>query len=62
MAYPLLVIAITIGIGVVQQIYPSTMWLITISWMALWYSLLMAFEILFALYSLGEREILNKLK
>lgn len=62
MAYPLLVIAITIGIGVIQQIYPSTIWLITTSWMALWYSLLMAFEILFALYSLGEREILNKLK
>lgn len=62
MAYPLLVIAITIGIGVVQQIYPSSDRLITISWIALWYSLLMAFEILFALYSLGEREILNKLK
>ncbi len=62
MAYPLLVIAITIGIGVVQQVYPNTKWLVSLSWMALWYSLLMAFEILFALYGLGEREILNKLK
>lgn len=62
MAYPLLVIAITIGIGVIQQIYPESRWLITAGWIALWYSFLMIFEILFALYSLGEREVLNKLK
>jgi hypothetical protein len=62
MAYPLLVVAISIGIGVIQQIFPDAKWLITASWTALWYSLLMVLEILFVLFSLGESEILNKLK
>lgn len=62
MAYPLLVMALSIGIGILQGIYAQLQWLAILSWMALWYSLLMALEILAVLFSLGENGILEKLK
>lgn len=60
MAYPLLVMAVALAIGVAQQVYPNISLLRTLAWAALWYSLLMAMEILSALYSLGEHGLLEK--
>jgi len=62
MAYPLLVMALSLGIAVLQGIYAQLQWLTILSWVALWYSLLMALEILAVLFSLGENGILEKLK
>lgn len=61
MAFPLVVMAISLGIAVIQQIFPNARSLELLAWAALWYSLLMSFEILGALFGLGENEILEKL-
>ncbi|MFA6901472.1 MAG: hypothetical protein WC236_00145 [Gallionellaceae bacterium] len=62
MAYPLLILTLTLFVGVLQQIYPSSHKFEIAAWFALWYSLLMVIEILSVLFNLGEFELLNKLK
>lgn len=62
MAYPLLMIALSLGIGVLQLIFSGARTLEILAWGALWYSMLMALEILTALFGLGEHELLEKLK
>ncbi|MER0215699.1 MAG: hypothetical protein DU481_05775 [Nitrosomonas sp.] len=61
MAYPLLVITLTLGIGVLQQIFINSQVLELAAWFALWYSMIMVIEILAVLFGLGEHELLNKL-
>lgn len=61
MAYPLLVITLSLGIGVLQQIFSNSQVLELMAWLALWYSMIMVIEILSALFGLGENELLNKL-
>lgn len=62
MAYPLLIITLSLGIGVLQQIFVYSIFLQLVAWFALWYSILMIIEILTVLFGLGEHELLNKLK
>lgn len=61
MAFPLLVMTCSLAIGVLQQIYAESNALELFAWAALWYSILMTFEILSALFGLGQNELLNKL-
>lgn len=61
MAYPLLVLTLSLGIGVLQQIFPNSQVFELVAWFALWYSMLMVIEILTVLFGLGENELLNKL-
>lgn len=62
LAYPLLVVAISIGVAVIQQVYLEFRFVEIAAWAALWYSLLMLLEMLTALFGLGENELLRKLK
>ena len=61
MAYPLLVMTISLGIGIIQTILEPTRPLVVITWFALWYSGLMVLEVLMAIFGLGENELLGKI-
>ncbi|MVW80192.1 hypothetical protein [Bordetella sp. 02P26C-1] len=61
LAYPLLVLALTIGLGVVQRAIPDSGALMLASWMMFWYSLIMLIEIIGVLFGLGENSLLDKM-
>ncbi len=60
MAYPLMIMTSSLAIGIFQQIYIKSEAFEAVTWVALWYSLLMVFEILTALFALGESELISK--
>lgn len=62
MAYPLLVITLTIGLAIFQQIFTQNSCLTAVTWAALWYALIMTLEILGAIFSLGEYQISERIK
>lgn len=59
MAVPLLVLALTIVIGLVQQIAPKVVSLQAASWFSLWLSLIFTIELILTLFGLGENVILK---
>jgi len=60
MAYLLMIMTSSLAIGIFQQIYIKSEAFEAVTWVALWYSLLMVFEILTALFALGESELISK--
>lgn len=61
MAVPLLVLAVAIVIGLVQQIAPKVVCLQIISWFSLWLSLIFTIELILTLFGRGENVILKTL-
>jgi uncharacterized membrane protein len=61
MAVPLLVLALTIVLGLVQQIWAENEPLKAITWFALWLSLTFTVELICTLFGLGENSILKSL-
>jgi hypothetical protein len=61
MAYPLLVIAFAILIGVVQQAYKDNNWLIFGSWFLFWYSIICTIVLIGSLFSMGGLSLLDKI-
>ncbi|MCT8176721.1 hypothetical protein [Variovorax sp. CY25R-8] len=59
-AYPLISIVFSILIGLIQQRFPTMLWLSALAWMSLWYSMLMTLEIIGTIYRLGEHSLLDK--
>lgn len=61
MAVPLLVLAIAIVLGLIQQIWPNVESLQAATWFALWMSLTFTLELICTLFGLGENSILKNL-
>ena len=61
MAVPLLVLALTIVIGIIQQIAPELKSFQLVSWFSLWFSLIFTIELIHTLFGLGENVILKTL-
>lgn len=61
MAVPLLILALTIVLGLVQQMVPRFDALQAATWFALWLSLTFTVELICTLFSLGENSILKSL-
>ena len=61
MAVPLLVLAITIVVGVVEQAAPASEWARALSWYTLWLSLIFTIELVTTLFALGENVVLKTL-
>lgn len=61
MAVPLLILALTIVLGLVQQVWPSIESLKAATWFALWLSLIFTIELICTLFGLGENSILKNL-
>lgn len=61
MAVPLLVLAITIILGLIQQLWPKVELLKAATWFALWMSLTFTVELICTLFGLGENSVLKSL-
>ncbi|WP_158534197.1 hypothetical protein [Paracidovorax avenae] len=61
MAFPLVVLLITICLGFFQKASPDLFSLILMGWIFLWYSLILTLSLIGTLFRLGENELLNKL-
>jgi hypothetical protein len=61
MAVPLLVLALTIVAGLIQQVTPKVETLQFASWSSLWLSLIFTIELIVTLFGLGENAILKTL-
>lgn len=61
MAVPLLILALTIVIGLIQQLWPCVESLKAATWFALWLSLIFTVELISTLFGLGENSILKSL-
>lgn len=61
MAVPLLVLAITILMGVIEQVVPKSDWVRVLSWYTLWLSLIFTIELITTLFALGENVVLKTL-
>ncbi|WP_242560051.1 MULTISPECIES: hypothetical protein [Pandoraea] len=60
LGYPLVVLAMTLGVGVMQQAFPSVRPLVCLCWLAFWYSIISLIEIVGVLFRLGEVALLEK--
>lgn len=60
LACPLLVMALAIAIGVVQQNCPQILWICMLAWVAFWYALMMMVEMIGVLFELGDHMMLEK--
>ena len=60
MAYPLLVIAAAIALGVIQQGFKDSLPLILASWFLFWYSLVVTVQLIGTLFSMAGLSLLEK--
>lgn len=61
MAVPLLILALTIVLGIIQQLWPYVESLKALTWFSLWLSLTFTVELICTLFGLGENSILKSL-
>ncbi len=61
MAVPLLILALTIVVGLIQQLWPCIESLKAATWFAIWMSLIFTVELICTLFGLGENSILKSL-
>lgn len=61
-SYPLIVLIFSISIGIISSLFGKSESLQILSWFALWYSIICIIDLVTSLFSLGENEILLKLK
>lgn len=60
LGYPLIIMTIALMIGVFQQAFPQTPFLLLLCWLAFWYSIVALFEIVGVLFHLADNAILAK--
>ncbi|WP_158615647.1 hypothetical protein [Comamonas sp. BIGb0124] len=61
MAYPLVVLTISLGVGIFQKIFESNS-LLYATWFTFWYGMIVVLQVIGVLFSLGDSSILNKLE
>lgn len=61
LAYPLIVIAVSLLPGMFQKMYPSSQLLIACTWILFWYGIVVLIELIGILFGLGEQDTLDKL-
>lgn len=60
LAFPLLVLIITISLSAFGKIYPNKLIIIDIVWFSFWFSMIAIIELVQTLFSIGENELLIK--
>lgn len=60
-AYPLTILTITLGLGAFQKAIDSA-YLLIISWVFFWYSMLLVLEVIGVIFGLGDHSILEKIE
>jgi len=60
LGYPLVVMAIALAVGVLQQALPNVLWLIAVCWFTFWYAVVSVIEIIGVLFQLGDHAVLEK--
>lgn len=60
LAYPLVILLISVVVGVLQQAFVSSPALLIGAWLAMWYSLMVTLEVISVLFRLGEHSLLDK--
>jgi hypothetical protein len=62
LAFPLLVLIISLISGVVQQIAPASLILIFLSWLTAWYALIAVLSLVSVIFGMAEHSLLDKVK
>jgi len=62
MAYPLLIIALAIVFGLLQQIFKESSIVVGICWLLLWYSLVETIGLIGVIFRIGEQALLDKVE
>jgi len=60
LGYPLVVMAIALAVGVLQQALPNVPWLVIVCWFTFWYAVVSIIEIIGVLFQLGDHAVLEK--
>ncbi|MEC4775144.1 hypothetical protein [Burkholderia cenocepacia] len=60
LAYPLIVLLVSIAIGVIQQANQSNKCLLVICWIAFWYSMIVMIEMIGVIFRLAENSLIDK--
>lgn len=61
LAYPLIILVMTLGIGILQTVFPQSFYLCFTSWFMLWYSFVVIIEMIGVLFGLTNNSLLDKL-
>lgn len=61
LAYPLIILIITLGIGILQTVFSQSFCLCVITWFMLWYSFVVIIEMIGVLFGLTNNSLLDKL-
>ncbi|CAI1610521.1 TPA: hypothetical protein ACKQJM_000269 [Serratia marcescens] len=61
LAYPLIILVITLGIGILQTVFSQSFYLCFMSWFMLWYSFVVIIEMIGILFGLTNNSLLDKL-
>jgi hypothetical protein len=61
LAYPLIILIITLSIGILQTVFSKSLCLCAISWFMLWYSFVVIIEMIGVLFGLTNNSLLDKL-
>ncbi|MCH8620415.1 hypothetical protein [Undibacterium sp. TS12] len=59
-AFPLCNMVVIVAVGVVSQAFPNNLWTQLLSWIALWYGLVLVLEIIALLFLLIDNTLLEK--
>ena len=61
LAYPLLVITLSLVPGIFQQLNPKSLTLAWVTWIVFWYGVVVLIELLGVLFALGEQDGMDKI-
>ncbi len=61
LAYPLIVLVLTIFCSVIEKVFPYNNLVTNITWFAFWFSLITIVDLIATLFSIGENELLTKI-
>lgn len=62
LAFPLLILLLSLALGFLQQALPSCFFLIVLGWVFAWYSLLAMASIVVVIFGLAEHSLLDKIE
>lgn len=62
MAFPLVILTFCLFLGIFQQIAPSSISLVALTWIILWYSLISILDLISVIFGMADNSILDKLK
>lgn len=61
LAYPMLILVITLSVGILQGVFIDSYKLCVVTWFMLWYSFIVIIEMLGVLFGLSNNSLLDKL-